>query len=103
MKAVKLYKFQFFLYLFIIVFSLQHYFFKEYNYSFSFYENFVNIILVTSVITILLSIIILIVEGIISINRKQVIEIEMIYLVFNLILFYFLTISSLYLSGEIRP
>jgi hypothetical protein len=103
MKAVKLYKFQFFLYLFIIVFSLQHYIFKEYNYGFSFYENFVNIILVTSVITILLSIIILIIEGIISINRKQIIEIEIKYLVFNLILFYFLTISSLYLSGEIRP
>jgi hypothetical protein len=65
MKAVKLYKFQFFLYLFIIVFqpSVLLSSFKEYNYGFSFYETFVNIILVTSVITILLSIIILIIRN----------------------------------------
>jgi hypothetical protein len=102
MKTVKLYNIQFYLYLFIILFGLQHAFFKESLFAFDFYESLVKFIFVISAITVLASVVILIRQGVKSINREKIIEDEMKYLIFNLVLFYFLVIASLYLSGEIR-
>ncbi len=55
-----------------------------------------------SFISVLISVVILIRQGVVFINRKNIREIEMKYLVLNLVLYYGTLISSLCLSGEIR-
>ncbi len=102
MKALTLCKIQSCAYLFIIIFSLQHFFFKEFNYGFDAYEGMVSGVLAASVLTVLVSLVILIRQGIIFINRKNIRETEIKFLVLNLVLYYGTVISSLCMSGEIR-
>ncbi|WP_294239544.1 hypothetical protein [uncultured Chryseobacterium sp.] len=102
MKALTLCKIQSCIYLFIIIFSLQHFFFREFNYAFDGYEIMVSGIIGVSFISVLISVVILIRQGVVFINRKNIREIEMKYLVLNLVLYYGTLISSLCLSGEIR-
>lgn len=102
MKALTPYKIQFYLYLFIIAFSLQHFFFREFNYRFDWYEGLVSGILMASIVVVLISVFILIAEAVISINRKDIHEKEIKYLVLNLILYYAAIASSLCMIGELR-
>lgn len=89
-------------YLFIIVFSLQHFFFREFNYGFDGYEGMVSGIMAASFITVLISVVVLIRQGVVFINRENILETEMKYLVLNLVLYYGMLISSLCMSGELR-
>ncbi|WP_294300622.1 hypothetical protein [uncultured Chryseobacterium sp.] len=102
MKALTVCKTQSCIYLFIIIFSLQHFFFREFNYGFDGYEGMVSGIMAASFITVLISVIVLIRQGVIFINRKNIRKTEIKYLVLNLVLYYGTLISSLCLSGEIR-
>ncbi len=102
MKALTLCKIQSCVYLFIIVFSLQHFFFREFNYGFDGYEGMVSGIMAASFITVLISVVVLIRQGVVFINRENILETEMKYLVLNLVLYYGMLISSLCMSGELR-
>lgn len=103
MKALTLYKIQSCLYLLLIVFSLQHFFFKEYSYSFDGYESIVKVFLSASFGTVMISLIMLVIESIISLNRKPVRKDELKYLFINLVLYYGTALSVVYLLGEARP
>jgi hypothetical protein len=102
MKALTLCKVQSCVYLLIIIFSLQHFFFREFNYGFDGYERIVSGIMAASVVTVLISVIVLIRQAIIFINRENICKTERKYLILNLFLYYATLISSLCMSGEIR-
>lgn len=102
MKWKTIYKYQSTLYLLIIGFGIQHYLGNSYLFKLRLYENILNIFFLTSVLTVLCSVILLIIQSVISINRKKVIEREMGYLAANLLLYYLLVITSLYLFGQVR-
>lgn len=98
MNAIKIYKRQLFLYLFIILFSVQNMLFLEFNTSFKIHKEIVETVLVLSVITTLISVIILIIQTIKTLNKKEIISKEVVFLILNVILYYFAIMSSLYLS-----
>ncbi len=75
---------------------------EEHNFSFGFYEPVLLTFLIISIIVVLLSCLTLIIGGIISFNRKDIIRKEVIYLCINLILLYIVTFTSLYLYGQTR-
>ncbi|WP_294287853.1 hypothetical protein [uncultured Chryseobacterium sp.] len=102
MKALTICKIQSCVYLFIIIFSLQHFFFREFSYGFDGYEGMVSGIMAVSFITVLISVVVLIRQGVVFINRENILETEIKYLVLNLVLYYGILISSLCMSGELR-
>ncbi len=102
MRLEKIYKYQLFLYLFIIFFGIQNYYLSRFNFNWSFYETIVLIVFLISVLTVLGSLILLTVESIKTINRKNSVVNEVIYLITNLLLYYLVIWISLYLSTEIR-
>ena len=102
MKLERIYKYQLFLYIFIIIFGIQNYYFNKYNFNWSFYENLLLFIFLLSVATVLGSLILLTYESIKTINRKETDVNEIIYLITNLFLFYLVIWISLYLSTQAR-
>ncbi len=71
MRLEKIYKYQLFLYLFIIIFGIQNYYLNRFNFNWSFYETIVLIVFLISVLTVLGSLILLTFESIKTINRKK--------------------------------
>lgn len=102
MKILTVYRFQAAVYGVIILFGIQHLLFADFNFGFSFYESLVAGFLTASVLVTLISFILLIVESIITLNRKAVIKIEVKYLVTNLALYYMVITIGLYLLTQIR-
>jgi len=102
MKLEKIYKYQLFLYLFIIVFGIQNYYFNKYNFNWNIYENLLKFVFLFSVVTVLCSLILLTYESIKTINRKETNVNEIIYLTTNLFLYYLVIWMSLYLSTQAR-
>lgn len=103
MKLEKVYQYQLFLYVFIIVFGIQNawwgiYFFDKW----SWYENLGFTIFIISVLTVLISVVLLIVESIKTLNRKEINKKEIAYLITNVILYYIVIGTSLYLSTQVR-
>ena len=102
MRLEKLYKYQLYLYLFIILFGIQNYYLNKYLFDWSYYEKVVAIVFFLSVITVLGSVIILTLESIKCINNKKNDIEEIMYLTINLILYYIVIGTSLYLSTQTR-
>lgn len=102
MKLEKVYQYQMILLIFIIVFGIQHYYLQNFNFEWMYYEKILNSVFLLSIFMVLFSLIFLIFGSIKTINRKKTIEIEKIYLITNLILYYFVVWISLYLLGQIR-
>lgn len=98
MNAIKIYKYQLFLYLFIIIFSIQNTLFLEFNTSFKIHKEIVETVFILSVVTTLISVIILIIQTIKTLNKKIIVSKEVVFLIINIILYYFVIMSSLYLS-----
>lgn len=102
MRLEKVYKYQLFLLIFIVIFGIQHYYLENFNFEWMYYEKVLNSVFLLSIFTVLFSLIFLIFGSIKTINRKKTIEIEKIYLIINLILYYFTVWISLYLLNQIR-
>ncbi|MBM7417523.1 cellulose synthase/poly-beta-1,6-N-acetylglucosamine synthase-like glycosyltransferase [Chryseobacterium sp. BIGb0186] len=102
MRLEKVYKYQLFLLIFIVIFGIQHYYLQNFNFEWMYYEKVLNSVFLLSIFTVLFSLIFLIFGSIKTINRKNTIEIEKIYLIINLILYYFTVWISLYLLSQIR-
>lgn len=102
MNTVRFYKSQLFLYVFIICFALQNHYFNKYVFNWSFYENIALIVFFISVKTVLGSLIVLTVQSLKIVNKDKIITNEVLYLIANLILYYFVIASSLYLSTQVR-
>ena len=102
MKLEKVYKYQLILLIFIVIFGVQHYYLQNFNFEWMYYEKVLNSVFLLSIFTVLFSLIFLIFGSIKTINRKKTIEIEKIYLIINLILYYFTVWISLYLLSQIR-
>lgn len=100
MNIIKIYKYQLFLYLFIILFTVQNALFLKFNSSFNFYKVIVEAVFLLSVITVFLSVIMLIIQVIKSFNKKKINWKEISFLIVNLILYYFVVLSSLILSTQ---
>lgn len=100
MNIIKIYKYQLFLYGFIILFTLQNALFLSFNASFKSYKEIVEFVFIISVLTVFLSVIIHIIQAVKSINRKKVDWKEITYLLVNLILYYLVVLSSLILSTQ---
>ena len=79
MNATKVYKYQTFLYLFIIFFGVQNHLLKEFNFSFRFYENIATLVFFLSAATVLISVVLLISQSITTLNRKAIIKNELLY------------------------
>ncbi len=102
MKIEKIYKYQISLYVFIIVFGIQNYFFNTYNFDWIFYEQLVKFIFLLSFFSILVSLILLTYESVKSINRKEINFKEILYLLTSMILYYFVILTSFYLANQTR-
>ncbi|WP_139420290.1 hypothetical protein [Chryseobacterium mulctrae] len=102
MRLEKVYKYQLFLLIFIVIFGIQHYYLQNFNFEWMYYEKVLNSVFLLSIFMVLFSLIFLIFGSIKTINRKKTIEIEKIYLIINLILYYFTVWISLYLLSQIR-
>lgn len=102
MRLEKVYKYQLILLIFIVIFGIQHYYLQNFNFEWMYYEKILNSVFLLSIFTVLFSFIFLIFGSIQTINRKKTIEIEKIYLIINLILYYFTVWISLYLLSQIR-
>lgn len=102
MRLEKIYKYQLFLYVFIIIFGIQNYYLSKFSFGWSFYEDIVLTVFVMSVLTVLFSLILLTVGSIKTINRKNSIVNEVVLLITNLLLYYLVICISLYLSTQIR-
>lgn len=102
MKISTIFRIQSAVYLLVILFGIQHYLFSSYSFDYIFYETVVSIFFIASVIITLASVIPLIVESIITLNRKTIVEIELKYLIINLVLYYSVIASSFYLFTQIR-
>ncbi|MDQ1086866.1 hypothetical protein QE390_001412 [Siphonobacter sp. SORGH_AS 1065] len=102
MNIIKAYKYQIVLYLMILLFGIQNYYFSESNFSYSYYENIVYCFFIASVVLVFLSIGILISEVLTTFERESVVGKEVIYLIINILLYYSLMGTSLYLSTQIR-
>lgn len=102
MKLEKVYQYQLILLISIIIFGIQHYYLQNFNFEWLYYEKILNSVFLLSIFTVLFSLIFLIFGSIKTINRKKTIDVEKIYLITNLILYYFVVWISLYLLGQIR-
>ena len=102
MKLEKIYKYQLFLYSFIIIFGIQNYFLSNHNFTWKYYEHIVKYAFILSFLTILISLVLLTYESIKSINRKEINSKEIFYLIANLILYYFVIWMSFYLGNQAR-
>ncbi|WP_404987183.1 hypothetical protein ACI513_10080 [Chryseobacterium sp. M5] len=102
MRLEKVYKYQLILLIFIVIFGIQHYYLQNFNFEWMYYEKVLNSVFLLSIFTVLFSLIFLIFGSIKTINRKKTIEIEKIYLIINLNLYYFTVWISLYLLSQIR-
>ena len=102
MKLETIYKYQLYLYVFIIIFGIQNYYLSNFNFNWSFYENIVLAVFLISILTVLSSLILLTVGSIKTINREKSVVNEVIYLILNLFLYYLVIWISLYLSTQIR-
>ncbi|MDR2237903.1 MAG: hypothetical protein LBE92_17400 [Chryseobacterium sp.] len=102
MKILTAYKIQTAAYLLIILFGLQHYVFNSHSFNYIFYETVLNCFFIASVVIILLSVLIMIIESMITLNRKTVINTELKYLIINLVLYYAVIMTSFYLFTQIR-
>ena len=100
MKIEKVYKFQLFLYAFIIFFGIQNYCLNKYVFNWSFYEYILIIVFILSIVTFLFSLIVLTYESIKTLNRKEINANEKSYLITNLILYYFVQILNKMLHKE---
>lgn len=100
MNIIKIYKYQLFLYVFIVLFTIQNALFLRFNASFKFYKEIVEFVFIISVVTVFISVIILIVQAVKSINRNKVNWREITYLLVNLVLYYLVVLSSLILSTQ---
>lgn len=102
MRLEKIYLYQLYVYLFIIVFAVQNYYLNQYNFEWNFYEYIVKSVFILSVLVIFGSLIFLTFGAIQTINKEGRTLNERIYLVVNLVCFYGLTWASIYLSGQMR-
>lgn len=98
----QIYKKQMLLYIFIIAFGLQNTILEEFNFGFGGYEIIIQLVFYLSVITALGSVVLLIYQIIKSVNKKNFITTEIIYLIINIILYYGVVYISLYLSTRVR-
>src|SRR5690606_41548066 len=92
--------FRFFLFFFIFLFSIQNVLFLNFNASFKFYKEIFEFVFIISLLTVFISVIMLIVQAVKSINRNKVNWKEITYLLVNLILYYLVVLSSLILSTQ---
>lgn len=102
MSSLKLNRYQTCLYLLIIVFGLQNHLFSSYNFNLSFYEQIVIVFFGLSVLTVLGSVVLLIVQSVRIFNAKKFEKTEVIYLILHVILYYIVIWVSLYLSTQTR-
>ncbi|WP_080776801.1 hypothetical protein [Chryseobacterium phocaeense] len=102
MKILTVYRLQTAVYVMIILFGIQHFLFADFNFSLSFYESVVTGFLAASVLVTLYSLVALIVEGIITLNRKAMVKAELKSLFINLMLYYMVIGVSLYLLTQVR-
>jgi len=100
MNNLKIFKYQFFTYLFIILFTIQSAAFLVYNLNFKGYKFLVKFFFTLSVAVVFISVVLLIVQAIKTINKKKVIRKEILFLIVNTILYYFVVLSSLILSTQ---
>ncbi len=89
-------------YLFIILFSIQNYYFSKINFNLSFYEQILGFVFAISVITVLSSLIILTVQTTCTINTDKIIIKKVLRLILNLLLYYSVIWCSFYLGSQMR-
>lgn len=102
MNLAKIFRIQLSVYAFIILFAIQHSFFKNNFYLWMYYEKIILGVFVVSVIAVLGSVILLIYESIVSINREKQISAEIAWLLVSILAYYGVIASSLYLSTQCR-
>lgn len=102
MRLEKVYKYQLFLYIFIIAFGIQNYYLSNYNFNWGFYEDVVKYVFILSFITILLSLALLTYGSVKSINRKETKIKEILFLITNLFMYYCVILISFYLATQAR-
>lgn len=90
------------LYGFLILFATQHYYFFRINYKLSFYEYVVGFVFGLSVITVLSSLIILSVQTTSTVNKEKIVPTNIAILILNLVLYYAVISSSIYLGSQMR-
>lgn len=100
MNILKIYKYQLFLYLFIILFTIQSAAFLIYNSSFKGHKFIVKFIFALSVAVVFISVVLLIVQAIKTLNKKKIVWKEVFFLIINIILYYLVVFSSLILSTQ---
>ncbi len=91
-----------FLYLFIVLFSIQNFYFSKINFKLSFYEQMLQFVFWLSAISILSSLIILPAQTTQTINQDKINIKNIFYLILNLLLYYAVIYSSLYLGSQTR-
>lgn len=100
MNILKVYRFQMCMYLFIILFTIQNAAFLVYNSNFKVYKFIVQSVFVFSVVVVFISVLLLIIQTIKTINKEKVAGKEVTFLIVNIILYYFVVLSSLILSTQ---
>lgn len=100
MNALKIYKYQLLVYLFIILFTIQNAAFLVYNSNFKAYKFIVKSVFFLSVIIVFVSVLFLIIQTVKTIYKKKLVGKEVAFLIVNIILYYFVVISSLVLSTQ---
>lgn len=100
MTAFKTYKYQLFVYLFIILFTIQNAAFLAYNSNFTSYKFIVKFVFGLSVVVVFISVLLLSIQAVKTINKNKIVWKEVVFLIINIILYYFVIISSLILSTQ---
>lgn len=100
MTAFKTYKYQLFVYLFIILFTIQNAAFLAYNSNFTAYKFIVKFVFGLSVVVVFISVLLLSIQAVKTINNNKIVWKEVVFLIINIILYYFVIISSLILSTQ---
>src|SRR5690554_7182901 len=100
MNVLKIYKYQLFLYLFIILFTMQNAAFLIYNSNFNGYKFIVKFVFALSVVVVFISVVLLVVQVIKTLNKKKIVWKEVLFLIVNIILYYLVVFSSLILSTQ---
>ncbi|HLW42687.1 MAG TPA: hypothetical protein VKY82_10010 [Flavobacterium sp.] len=103
MNVLKIYKYQLFLYLFIILFTMQNAAFLIYNSNFNGYKFIVKFVFALSVVVVFISVVLLVVQVIKTLNKKKIVWKEVLFLIVNIILYYLVVFSSLILSTQYPP
>lgn len=100
MKILNVFKFQMCMYLFIILFTIQNAAFLLFNSKFSVYKYIVELVFIFSVLIVFISVLLLIIQAVKTINQKKIVLKEIVFLILNIILYYFVIISSIILSTQ---